>query len=58
VRSLSKAVRKALIIYDDKELLQHYRLNGMTKDFSWDRTAKAYEKVYQRIVPVREPVAV
>jgi starch synthase len=58
VRSLAKAIRKALIIYEDKELLQHYRLNGMKKDFSWDRTAKAYEKVYQRIVPSKEPVLV
>jgi starch synthase len=58
VRSLAKAIRKALVIYDDKELLEHYRINGMQKDFSWDRTAKAYEKIYKRIVPVREPVAV
>ena len=58
VRSLAKAIRKALIIYEDKNLLHHYRLNGMKKDFSWDRTAKAYEKVYQRIVPVREPAVV
>jgi starch synthase len=48
VRALAKAIRKALVLYADQELLQHYRRNGMAKDFSWSRTAAAYEQVYQQ----------
>jgi starch synthase len=50
-RALSKAIRKALVLYDDKELLTFYRQNGMAKDFSWQRTAGAYEELYKRIRP-------
>ena len=50
-RALSKAIRKALVLYNDKPLLQHYRRNAMTKDFSWERTAAAYERVYRRVIP-------
>lgn len=50
-RALAKAIRKALVLYNDPALLQHYRHNAMTRDFSWDRTAAAYERVYQRVVP-------
>lgn len=50
-RALAKAIRKALVLYEDKELLRHYRENGMAKDFSWERTAAAYEKIYARLVP-------
>jgi starch synthase len=51
VRALAKAVRKALVLYDDKPLLDHFRRNGMRKDFSWERTAAQYEKVYQKLLP-------
>ncbi len=53
VRALSKAIRKALVLYGDKSLLDHYRRNGMTKDFSWERTAAQYEKIYLKLVPSR-----
>jgi starch synthase len=53
VRALAKAIRKALVLYGDKELLGHYRRNGMAKDFSWQRTAQAYEKVYRRALQLR-----
>jgi starch synthase len=49
VRALSKAIRKALVLYEDKELLAHYRKNGMAKDFSWERTARLYGQLYERI---------
>jgi starch synthase len=54
-RALSKAIRKALVLWQNKTLLNHYRVNGMTRDFSWDRTAAAYEKIYRRVVPERGP---
>jgi starch synthase len=48
VRALSIAIRKALALYADKPLLQHYRRNGMARDFSWQTTAAAYAALYQR----------
>jgi starch synthase len=48
VRALAKAIRKALVLYGEKELLDYYRRNGMAKDFSWERTAITYESVYEQ----------
>lgn len=48
VRALAKAIRKALVLFEHKELLQRYRRNGMKADFSWDRTAEEYVRVYER----------
>ncbi len=41
-QALAKAMQKALAIFHDPQLLQHYRTNGMTVDFSWERTADGY----------------
>ena len=49
VRALAKAIRKALALYAIKPLLDHYRRNGMARDFSWERTAAAYQGLYQRL---------
>ena len=51
VRALAKAIRKGLVVYKDKELLDHYRHNAVSADFSWERTAEAYEAVYDRLTP-------
>jgi starch synthase len=48
--ALAKSIRKALALYAEPELLTHYRINGMTMDFSWDRTTKEYEKVFERVI--------
>jgi starch synthase len=48
VRALAKAIRKALVLYESPKLMAHYRKNGMRADFSWDRTAKEYVKVFER----------
>lgn len=45
-RALAKAMGKALALYAQPEWLAFYRRNGMTADFSWDRTRCAYEEVY------------
>lgn len=47
---LSKAVRKAVALYEDAAALQHFRVNAMTADFSWAGTAKKYAEVYRRIL--------
>jgi len=45
-RALAKAFRKALAIFGEAELLQHYRRNAMKADFSWAKTVGEYVKVY------------
>jgi starch synthase len=43
---LAKCLRKAMAIYAEPEWLNHYRLNGMAPDFSWERTALQYAALY------------
>ncbi|MGP8238021.1 MAG: glycogen synthase GlgA [Limisphaerales bacterium] len=50
VRALAKAIRKALVLYAEPALVEHYRRNGMAKDFSWERTAARYEELYRRLL--------
>jgi starch synthase len=47
-RALAKAIRKALAIYANVDLLKKYRLNGMKADFSWNNTVKQYLKIYAK----------
>ena len=48
VRALAKAIRKAMVLFTSDPLMSLYRRNGMTVDFSWDRTAQDYLKVFER----------
>jgi starch synthase len=48
--ALAKAVSKALALYGEPKLLAHYRKNGMRADFSWERTAEEFVKVYDQAV--------
>ena len=50
VRALAKAIRKALVLFDTPELLNHYRRNAILADFSWDRTAAEYVGAYERVL--------
>ena len=45
---LAKAIKKALILYSNKELLNGYRANGIAADFSWQKSVSAYEAAYRR----------
>jgi starch synthase len=47
-RALARAIRKALVLYERPDLLEHFRRNAMAADFSWTRTAQEYLKVYER----------
>ncbi|MDX1951376.1 MAG: glycogen/starch synthase, partial [Verrucomicrobiota bacterium] len=47
-RALTKAIRKAIVLFQEPELLEHYRLNGMRVDFSWEQTTEEYLKVYEK----------
>ena len=46
--ALAKAIRKALALFAEKPLLEHFQLNGMKQDFSWDKTVGEYLKVYEK----------
>ncbi|MGH7979581.1 MAG: glycogen synthase, partial [Limisphaerales bacterium] len=46
-RALSRAIRKALALYEQPALLNRYRKNGMKCNFSWERTLGEYLKVYE-----------
>jgi starch synthase len=53
---LAKGIRKALALYSEPELLTHYRINGMTVEFSWEKTAKKYVvEVYERLLKSSRP---
>lgn len=52
-RALVKAIRKALVLFEDRELLEHYRHNGMNVDFSWEHTTRDYEEVFLRARELR-----
>jgi len=47
---LAKGIRKALALFGEPDLLAHYRINGMNAEFSWEKTAQKYLKVYQRLL--------
>jgi len=47
---LVKAIRKALVLYGEKDLFKTMRTNAMTADFSWRKTAVKYEKIYQTLL--------
>ena len=44
--ALSEGIRRALLIYDNPELLKQYRGNGMNADFSWERTGEQFLRIY------------
>ncbi|HWH70856.1 MAG TPA: glycogen synthase GlgA [Candidatus Sulfotelmatobacter sp.] len=52
-RALAKAMRKALALYGEPELFGRFRENAMQADFSWERTAVEFVKVYAKAVAGR-----
>ena len=48
-RALAKSIRKALVLFQEPELMGHYRHNGMTADFSWERMVKRFIEIYRPI---------
>lgn len=54
-RALAKAIRKALALYEQPELLRRCRRNAMKTDFSWERTVGEYLKVYEMAEGVSGP---
>jgi starch synthase len=50
VAALVQACRKALALFSDPVAMHHFRLNGMTADFSWKRQAGRYLELYQEVL--------
>jgi starch synthase len=48
-RALAKSIRKALALHSAPELKEHFQINGMSMDFSWEQTARQYVESSQRI---------
>jgi len=46
--NLLHALKTAVTAYHDQETWQALMLRGMAEDFSWDFSAKEYEKLYQK----------
>ena len=44
--ALAKAIQKALLLYQHKDLVNRYQRNGMTANFSWDRAVKEFEAAF------------
>jgi starch synthase len=53
-RALAKAIRKALVLYQHPDVLEHFRLNAMEADFSWTRTAQEYLTLFEKILGTPE----
>ena len=50
VHALAKAVRKALVLYQNPKLTRFFQFNGMSADFSWQRTTEIYLDLYAQAI--------
>jgi starch synthase len=46
--ALVDCLRRALEVYSNRNKWNHLARNGMNEDFSWEHSAKEYEKVYRK----------
>jgi starch synthase len=46
--ALVDCLRRALVVYGDRKIWKRLVQNGMKQDFSWERSAKDYVKVYRK----------
>jgi starch synthase len=51
--ALLDALARALAVYRQPRAWRRLQVNGMKKDFSWDRSAAEYVKVYKRVIAAR-----
>jgi len=52
-RALVTAMKKALEVYRNQDLWLKLVKNGMMEDFSWERSARTYEKIYHKALSGR-----
>jgi starch synthase len=55
---LLETVQEALRVHSKGDLWQLLILNGMRADYSWNRSARQYVELYQRLVGVRASATV
>jgi starch synthase len=48
-RAFANTLGEALALYGNEERWQALQLNGMAQDFSWARSARAYEALYRQL---------
>jgi starch synthase len=48
--SLLDTIKRAVLAYHNKKIWQSLQKNGMTKDFSWNASAMAYQELYRRLL--------
>jgi starch synthase len=46
---LANALGEALALYENRERWETLQRNGMAQDFSWERSARAYETIYRKL---------
>jgi starch synthase len=51
--ALMLALIRALTLFKDQKKWRTLQVNGMRQDFSWDRSAAEYVKIYERLVKAR-----
>lgn len=49
-RELLAAIQRAISLFKQKDRWKQLQLNAMSKDFSWDASAKEYLAIYEQIV--------
>jgi len=52
-QALVRAVRRAVTAYDTPDYWRSIMIEGMNQDFSWDRSAREYIRVFERAVEAR-----
>jgi starch synthase len=50
VAGVAAGLARALTLFADKPLFEAMKARGMRKDFSWDKSARAYEDIYENAV--------
>jgi starch synthase len=55
VRALVKAFQKAMVLYHEPAVFEHYRRNAMKTDFSWERTVREYLAIYKSLAKPKPP---
>jgi starch synthase len=48
--ALLKSIRRAIALYQDKDAMNRIRRYMMSRDFSWDRSCRAYEDLYREAI--------
>lgn len=48
--ALLKTLRRALNVFQDKRKWRALQLAGMNQDYSWDRSAREYVRIYERAI--------